>query len=83
MGSVLLDGVVGQVYFSLEVVDAELVGGCAYVALFEPVGLEDPIELADHHVVSDVKFSLLVEERAVDVELHDEGLLAAVVMCFL
>ncbi len=67
-------------YFSLEIEDIELVGGGADVALFVPVGLKNTIELADHHVVADVKLAPLVEEGTIDVQLHDEGLLCAVVV---
>lgn len=79
-GSVLLDCVVGEVYFPFEVEDVELVGGSADVALLVPIGLEHPVELAYHHVVPDVELALTVEEGPVDVELHNERFLCPVVV---
>jgi hypothetical protein len=73
--SKFLNCVVGEVYLPVEVEDVELVGSSADVSLLVPVGLEDPIQLADHHVVPDVEFALAVQERPIDVQLHDECLL--------
>lgn len=83
IGSVLLDRIVGQVDLPLEIVDVELVGGSADVAFLEPVRLEDAVDLADHHVVPDIELPLLIQEGTIDVKLHYEGLLAAILMHFL
>ena len=66
--------------FPFEVEDVELVGGSSDVAFLVPVGLEDSVELADHHIVADVELPLLEEEGPVDVELDDKGLLCAVLV---
>lgn len=61
----------------------ELVRSSPNVSFFKPVSFENTIDLAYHHVVSDVKLSLLIEERSIDVELHYESLFATIVMHFL
>jgi hypothetical protein len=83
VGRVLLDGVICEVYFPLEVMDIKLVRGSANVAFLEPVGLQNAVNLADHHVVPYVELPLLVKKGPIDVELHDEGFFAAVLMPFL
>lgn len=72
--------VIGKMDFPLEVEDIELVRSCSDIAFLIPVSLEDSVELADHHIVADVKFPLFVKERSVDVELDDEGLFCTVLM---
>ena len=47
VGEVLLDGVIGEVDFRREVVDVELVGRSADVALVVPVGTRDPEEVGN------------------------------------
>jgi hypothetical protein len=69
----LLDCVVGEVDFRLEVADVELVGGGADVALLVPVGSRDSEEVGDEHVVSDVEFTVVVEHGSIDVHLYDVG----------
>lgn len=64
---VLLDSIIGEMDLSFEVVDIKLITGSAYVSLFEPIGLKDSVYLADHHVVSDIEFPLLIEERSVEI----------------
>ena len=83
IGSVLLDRIVGQVDLPLEVVDVELVGGSADVPFLEPVRLEDPVDLADHHVVPDIELPLLIQEGPINIQLYYEGLLAPIIMHFL
>ena len=77
---VFLYCVIGKVDFPFEVKDVELIGSGTNVALLVPEGLEDAVELADHHVVADVKLPPLVEEGPIDVELHDEGFISTVVV---
>lgn len=75
-----MHSIVGEVDLPLEVEDIELVRSGPYISFFVPVGLENPIQLADHHVVPDVEFASLVKEGPIDVKLHDEGLLGAVLV---
>ena len=56
-----LHSIVSEMYLWLKVVDVELIGGCADVALFVPVCACDSEEVGDHHVVADVKFAVVVE----------------------
>lgn len=70
-----LDSVIGEVYLWLKIVDIELVGGGADVALFVPVCAGDSEEVGDHQVVADVELAVVVEQRAVDVHLDDVGTL--------
>ena len=50
---------------SVEIVDVELVGWSSDVALTEPVCFEYPVDLADHHVMSDIEFSSFVEKWSI------------------
>lgn len=75
VGITFLHSVVGEMYLRLEIVDIELVGGGADVALLVPVSAGDSEEVGDHEVVADVEFAVVVEEGAVDVHLDDVGAL--------
>jgi hypothetical protein len=46
--SVFLDGIVGEMDFSVEVEDVEFIGSSADVSLFEPEGFEDAMQLGHH-----------------------------------
>ena len=59
--------IVSEMDFPIEVVDIELIGRCPDVAFLEPVSFENPVDLADHQIVSDVELPPFVEERSVDV----------------
>ena len=59
--------IVSQMDFPIEVVDIELIGRCPNVAFLEPVSFEDPMDLANHQIMSDVELPPFVEERSVDV----------------
>lgn len=71
---VLLDGVVCEVDFWLEVVDVEEVRGSADVAFLIPVSTCHSVDICDEEVVSDVEFAVVVEKRTIDVHLYYEGL---------
>ena len=62
-----MHSIVGEVDLPLEVEDIELVRSGPYVSFLVPVGLENPVQLADHHVVPDVEFASLVQEGPIDV----------------
>lgn len=66
--------------FPFEIEDIELIWGSADVSFFVPVSLEDSIDLTYHHIVSDIEFALTVQERTVDVELHNESFISSIVM---
>ena len=74
-GIPFLHSVIGEVYFWLKIVDIELVGGGADVALLVPVCAGDSEEVGDHEVVPDVELAVVVEEGAVDVHLDYVGAL--------
>lgn len=83
-GAVLLDGVVGEVdHFVADVVEVEVIGGSADVAFAEPVGSHDAVQPGDEHVVPDVELPALVEQRILNVLLHDVGFVIAVVVLLL
>lgn len=77
---VLLYGVVCEMNFGLKYLYVELIGGGAHIAFFEPVGSCDSVEIGDEHVVPDIEFTIVVEERPIDVLLHDES--AMLGFCF-
>ena len=83
MGRIFLNGIVGQMDFSLEAVDVKLVGSCSNVALLKPISFHHSIDLADHHIMPNVKFTFFVEKGAVYVELDDEGFFTSVIVFFL
>lgn len=66
----LLDSIVGKMYFWLEGVDVELVGGSSDVSLLVPIGPGDSEEVGDHHVVADIEFAVVVEQRPINIHLH-------------
>ena len=83
-GAVLLDGVVGEVdELIADVVEVEVVGGGADVALAEPVGAHEAVQAGDQHVVADVELPPLVQQRVLDVLLDDVGLVVAVLVLLL
>lgn len=52
----------------------------AHVTLLEEVALDEPIGAVDHDVVAQVEFSTSVQQRLLNVFLHDVGLVAAIVV---
>lgn len=83
-GAVLLDGIIGEVnHLVTDVVEVEIVGGGADVALAEPVGAHEAVQPGDEHVVADVEFPALVKQRILDVLLNYVGLVVSVVMLLL
>lgn len=59
-------------YLRIEVIDVEFIGGCSNVAFLVPVCSLNPVEIRDEHVVTDVEFSVVVEEGSVNVRLDYE-----------
>lgn len=59
--------------------EGERRGGGPDVALGVPVSLEDAVEASDEHVVSDVEFPALVQQRLLYVLLEDECPYVAIV----
>ena len=55
--------------------DIEWIRGSADVALLVPVGTSYPVDVCQQHVVADIKLSIFVKERSIDVHLHDKGVL--------
>lgn len=75
---IFLHCVIGQVYFPFKVLNIKLISAGSNVTLLKPVAFHDPIYVSDQHVMPDVKLSLLVEQRTIDVQLDDEGFLTTV-----
>jgi hypothetical protein len=63
-------------------IDIELVAGCSDVAFSKPIGLHNPMESTHHHIMPDVKFSVLVEQRPLYIFLDNVSLLDAIEMFF-
>jgi hypothetical protein len=55
-----LDSIVGEVDLRCEVVNVKFIGCRADIPLFVPVGTGYAEEVADEHVVADIKFSVVV-----------------------
>lgn len=72
--------VIREVDFSLEVVHVKLVRSSADVALLVPISLENPVEMAHHHIMANIELASFVQERTVDVELDDKCLLTAILV---
>jgi hypothetical protein len=75
-----LNGIVGEVDLSFKVEDIELIGSCSNIPFLIPEGFEDTVELANHHVMPNIKLSFLVKERTVDIQLNNESLLGSIIM---
>jgi hypothetical protein len=68
--SLLLDGIVGEVdELVLEVLQAELLAGCADVALLVPVPLYHSVDCRQQDVAAKVEFTLVVKERVLEIFL--------------
>lgn len=62
----------------LGVFDVVLTGSGSDVAICIPVTLHFAVMAADGHIVTDIELPLLVQQRLLDVFLHDEGAIRAV-----
>lgn len=80
IGQVLLNCVVGQVHAASSLLERVLARSGAHVTLLEEVALDEPIGAVDHDVVAQVEFSTSVQQRLLNVFLHDVGLVAAIVV---
>lgn len=76
-----MDGVVGEMHATGADVQGILRRCGAHVALDVPVAFELAVDAGHQHVVPQVKLSLVVEERTLDVRLDNVGSLTAVVPC--
>ena len=65
---------------SIKVINIEFIGGSSNVSFLIPKSLENAIKLTNHHVVSNIEFPFFIQERAIDIELHDEGLLSTIIV---
>ena len=61
IGVSFLNAIVGEVDLGLEVIDIELIGRGAYVAVLVPICSEHTEEVSDQHEMSEVKFTVVVE----------------------
>lgn len=48
------------------------------IAVFVPIPFDDSVYRGHHNIVAEVKFPAVVQQRPLDVGLHDEGAIAAV-----
>ena len=68
-----MDSVIGQMDLRLKVVDVEGVGGSSHIALVVPICPHNSIEIRNEYIVPYIEFSVVVEQRSIDVHLHNEG----------
>lgn len=40
-----------------------------YIAFFVPIGFYDSIDAREHHIVSDIEFSIVIKKRFIDIGL--------------
>lgn len=71
---VLLNGVVREVNFRLEVMDIEEIGGSADIAFLVPVGACHSVDIGHKEIVSYVEFAVVIKKWTIDIHLHYEGL---------
>lgn len=79
----LLHGIIGQVDLPLEVVHVELVGGRSDVPLGIPVAPHDPEHVGDQHIVPNIELPPVVQQRPVQIQLHNVSFGSAVSMLLL
>ena len=66
--------------FSFEVENIELVRSGPNVSFLVPIGLEDSVQLTNHHVMPYIEFPSFVEKRSIYVQLHYESFFSPVIM---
>lgn len=77
--AVLLNGVIGQMREQIFCVFDVVFAGCgADVTISIPVTLYLAVVAGDCHIVSYIELATLVEQRSLDVLLHDERTICAV-----
>ena len=81
--SMFLHWIIGEMNLSVKIVYIELVWWSSDIALPEPIGFKYPVNLAYHHVMSDIKFSSFIEKWSIYIQLHYECFFSTIVMFFL
>lgn len=76
IGVSLLDSIICQVDLRLEGVYVELVRRSADVPLFIPIGTVDSKKVSDQHVMPYIELPVVVEQRPVNIHLHDVSTLS-------
>lgn len=71
---VFLDCVICQVNFWLKNVNIKLIGWCTNVSLFIPISSHDSKKVSYQHIMSYIKFSIVVKKRPIYVTLDNESL---------
>lgn len=59
--------------FWLKAIDIEFIRWCPYVAFLIPVGSGHSKKVSNKHVMPDIKFSVVVKKRSIDIHLNDKG----------
>lgn len=80
-----MDGIIGEMNkFVFEFFKVKDLAWCTDVSLFVPVSFEDAINTGQHHEMPYVELSVIIEERFIDVRLHNVGKgLSIFVLCLL
>jgi hypothetical protein len=66
--------------FSLKIFNIKLIPTGPDIPLLKPVPLHYAMDMRNRHIMSNIKFSFLIEQGPIDIQLHNEGLLRAVVV---
>lgn len=70
----LLHSIICQMYFFFESSNVKLVWRCPNIALLIPISSSYSIEIGNQHIMSNVKFPVVVKHWSIDVHLHNISL---------
>jgi len=70
--TMFLNRIISQVYLRIsDVINVKLIRWCSYITFSEEINFNFPPQSADHNIMPDVEFSILVEEGFLDVFLDN------------
>ena len=79
----LLNRIISEMHeHILWILEYKFIWGCSNVPLFIPIGFKVSVDTGNDHEVANIKLSLLIEERPVNVSLNNEGSKASIHILF-
>lgn len=60
-------------YFWVESMNIEQIWWGAYISFFIPIGPSDAVKICYQHIVANIKFSLVIEQRTIQIQLHNKS----------
>ena len=78
--SVFLHSIIGKVHLSIEGENIKFIRGCSDIAFVVPIPSHNPEHISDQHIVSNVEFSIVIQQRPIYIQLHDKGFISTVIM---